>query len=159
MSLTVESNTEKLDVMLVFRQLQSPVERDLFRYIESQGGPEKFLQSDEMMDELRARMPASSDEDDSTEMSRVELLEEYKTSVAELLKANEELFTRKFDAQQAALTDEMENIMVRQGDRIIRALKIGAAYERLIDPVRLLLRLSDTRRMLLTIFTLLTARL
>ena len=131
-SLAVEANSEKLNVMLLFRQLQAPAERDLWKFVERKGGPERFLEDDSLMDELRARAPPSAEEED---VGRAELVGEFKMTVTDLLQANEAVFSRKFEAQQTALADEMENRMIREGDRIIRALKVGAAYERLIDPV------------------------
>lgn len=128
-SLTIDSLGQNVNVMLLLRQLQSPVERDLAKFIHDNGGPEAFLQDDRLWEELRKRAPP-----DELDASRSELQKELTADVKEIIKAREDVFIRKFEAKQVSLLDEMDTRMVREGDRIIKALG-GATYERLIDPV------------------------
>ncbi|KAK7047651.1 hypothetical protein VNI00_006419 [Paramarasmius palmivorus] len=45
---SLESTHEKLDMLLVFRSLQSPVERDLWEFIRAKGGLAKVMEDDTM---------------------------------------------------------------------------------------------------------------
>ncbi len=131
---TLHGTNTKIDMMMLFEQLRSPEERELWKFIQIKGGPEAFLNDDALMDELvKKNKEESSDPFSKTHALQMEL----KMGVNELIKENDSLFYRKFQAHQVILIEEMESAMTRLGDRIIGALRTNEvqAYERLTDSV------------------------
>lgn len=63
-----------------------------------------------------------------------EVVREAGRSFEDMVKENEDMFTRKFKAQEIALKEEMEAVTKREGDRIIGAIT-GGPHERILDPV------------------------
>ncbi|THG94425.1 hypothetical protein EW026_g7045 [Hermanssonia centrifuga] len=129
---TLHGTNTKIDMMMLFEQLRSPEERELWKFIQIKGGPEAFLNDDALMDELvKKNKEESSDPFSKTHALQMEL----KMGVNELIKENDSLFDRKFQAHQVILIEEMESAMTRLGDRIIGALRTNEvqAYERLTD--------------------------
>lgn len=124
------------NMALVFQLLRSPEERELRKFIESSGGPEKFLQNDNLMTELIAR----SEKDDlsvnvSPPKSASDLRMDLQKNLSELLTENQEIFTNKFNALQDDIRTQMESSVARVGDRIIGTILSGP-HDRLVDPVR-----------------------
>lgn len=63
-----------------------------------------------------------------------EISRDLSRSFADMIKENEDLFSRKFKAQETALREEMEVITRREGDRVIGAILSGP-HDRIQDPV------------------------
>ncbi|EKM48544.1 uncharacterized protein PHACADRAFT_132334, partial [Phanerochaete carnosa HHB-10118-sp] len=126
----VKASGTKLDMVLLFRQLRSPAERELWKFVESKGGPEKFLQDDALMNELISRT-----EKDTTEQvtSVNEVKYDIRKDLADIIKENFEVSENKFQALQVNIRAQMGQTVRREGDRIIGTLLSGPA-DRIIDP-------------------------
>lgn len=126
----VKSSKEKLDMILLFQQLRSPDERELWKFIESKGGPDKFLQDDTLMNELIAR----TEKNTADELSSVnEVKYDVRKDLADIIKENLEVSENKFRALQVNIQAQMEQTVRREGDRIIGTLLSGP-QDRIIDP-------------------------
>ena len=153
-SLTAARTSTQLDVVLLLRQLQSPIERKLWKFVQSHGGPERFLENDQLMAELQAQIPPSlrfsSTFGADSSVSKQEVLTEIRTTTSEELRAQEGVFFRKFDLQQENTQRQMESGVKRVGDRIVSEMRmsVGMAYERLVDPVRCPIGLSICFRLI-----------
>lgn len=143
---TVKSMSSKVDMVLLFQQLRSPEERELEKFVESKGGPEKFLQDEALMDELYVRSENlraagdSSPADESRQMISIEvdLKKELKKDLDQILKEASERSEDMFRALQITIQSKMEASMRREGDRIVSRLLAGP-QDKIRDPVSNLL--------------------
>ena len=127
----VRASGTKLDMLLLFQQLRSPAERELWKFIESKGGPDKFLQDDALMNELIAR----TEKDAPGKLTSLnEVKYDVRKDIADIIKENLEVSENKFQALKVNIRTQMEQTVRREGDRIIGTLLAGP-QDRIIDPV------------------------
>lgn len=123
---TVESTDEKLTMLLLFRKLDSPREKELMKVIAAKGGANACLNDDVALEELMAfRNPGSRGTKPSTSADLAaldQMKKEMKEDVGDSLRKNMELFRRKLEVQKRQLLQEIEGVVSREGDRIISAL-------------------------------------
>ncbi|KAG8881281.1 hypothetical protein FRB98_004440 [Tulasnella sp. 332] len=117
---------------------QNSKEKELQDMIEKKGGVRAVVDQDDVLLELSTKFEDKDVVDKSSSVVKGKdaqktldagLRIELSTSVKDLLKANENLFLKKFDAQTAQISQAME----RSADRVILSLSKGP-YQRVEDP-------------------------
>ncbi|KAG8856424.1 hypothetical protein FRB96_006390 [Tulasnella sp. 330] len=129
------------DVTIMLSQVlknQTTKEKELQEAIDKNGGVNAVIQRDDVLLELTTKYEDKDAVDktnsvvkgkDAQKTIDAGLRMELSTSVKELLKANENLFLKKFDAQTTQISQAME----RSADRVIQTLSKGP-YQRVEDP-------------------------
>ena len=137
----VENTESNVSMVLLLQLLRSPKERQLIKKIELKGGAERVLKDENILKELIAESGEKEMTGDAKVLSKdkqaelvKEVVREASRTFEDMVKENEELFTRKFKAQEIALKEEMETVTKREGDRIIGVIT-GGPHERILDPV------------------------
>lgn len=131
----------KLDMVMIFRKLDTPRERDVQKHIEEHGGIKACLMNEEYLEELvvksgdslsriSGRSGGSGRRSNDLPEIRKRLLKEMQEDVDETFARNLVLFERKLDMQNKQLNDMMR----QQSDHLITALTAGA-HDRINDPV------------------------
>ncbi|GLB44990.1 hypothetical protein LshimejAT787_1900680 [Lyophyllum shimeji] len=129
---------EKLDMMILFRKLDTPREKDLQKFIEEHGGAKACIANDELLEELVAKSGESLSRFPGREFGRrsndlpdikKRLLKEMQEDIDEAFNRNMVLFERKLDIQNKQLS----NIVQEEADHIISTLLSGA-HDRITDP-------------------------
>lgn len=146
---SAESTDEKLTMLLLFRTLDSPYEKELMKVIAAKGGAKACLSDDVALEELmvfqKSKKTTSRGAKPSTSADRVALDQmkmEMKEDVGDSLRKNMEVFGRKLEVQKRQLLQEMKGTVRREGDRIISALAgpldliIDSVSSYLADPPR-----------------------
>ncbi|EKM49057.1 uncharacterized protein PHACADRAFT_188983, partial [Phanerochaete carnosa HHB-10118-sp] len=138
-SLHVERTDNKASTLLLLQALRSPVDRELIREIELNGGADKVLKDENLMRKLIERSGDKDAQGDGKTSSKdvqastlKEIIRDVNKSFADMAQENEELFSRKFKAQQEVLKEEMSTIARRESDRVIGAFTSGP-HNRIID--------------------------
>lgn len=136
----LHSVEQKLDmVLLLFRKLDTPRERDVQKFIEENGGAEACIKKDDLLNGLIAKSGESfaglsehapGRRIDDLTVARQKLNKELAEDFDEALKKNLVLFEGKLDLQSKHLVDAMKI----ERNHIIAALSSGA-HDRIIDPV------------------------
>jgi hypothetical protein len=142
-SATAQSVDYKTSMLLLLEALRSPVERELMREIDANGGPDKVLKDENLMKKLIEKSGEKSDAQGSSKtMSKdglanvlKEISRDISKSFADMIKENEEQFIRKFESQKEDFATEMKAMTRREGDRVIGAILSGP-HDRIVDPVR-----------------------
>lgn len=129
----------KIDVLLPFEKLQSDQERSIRQYVEANGGEEKVLENNRLLQELLSRYDDGGGQPSSTERQEKlaqELREDMRKDIGELLQSALGISSNLFDA----LSMLMETTMRREGDYIVGSVLSGLAgpANRVNDPVRTL---------------------
>lgn len=145
--LTVSGRVENIDsnvsALLLLQSLRSPRDRQLLTKIELKGGAKEALKDETFIKELIEQChgkdkEAQGDVETQSKDKPAEIVKlvvrEMGRTIEDMVKENEELFTRKFKAQSLVLKEEMEKITRREGDRVIEAITSGP-HERILDPV------------------------
>ena len=139
----VTQTDSTVSTLLVLQLLRSPKDRQLLAKIKHKGGAELALKDEKFMKELIAESGDKESQGDAEMPSKDKqvdplksILRDMNRTVEEMVKENEEIFNRKFKAQELALKEEMEMITRREGDRVIQAITSGP-HERILDQVRL----------------------
>lgn len=147
----VESTGNKTSTLLLLQALRSPVERELIREIELSGGADKVLKDENLMKKLIEKSGDRETQGDTKVLSKdaqaaliKDIARDVNKSFSDMIQENEELFDRKFKAQQDALAEEMSTIARREGDRVIGAITSGP-HDRIIDKVCSSSATSDRR--------------
>lgn len=131
---------EKLDMIMLFRKLDTPREKDVQKFIEDHGGAKACITNDELLEELVSKSGESLSRFPSRESGRrsndlpdikKRLMRELQEDIDEAFSRNMVLFERKLDIQSKQLTDTMQE----ESDHIINTLLAGA-HDRITDPVR-----------------------
>lgn len=148
----VSTRVQRIDttvsMSILLQQLRSPRERKLIKKIELNGGPERVLNDKALLRELIVEAEETDTElsgaggaqqrDRSAELAE-EVIREVGRTFEEMVKENDELFSRKFRAQAVTLREEMTEVSRKQSTILIQAIN-GAInsgpYERVLDPVR-----------------------
>lgn len=140
----VQSTDEKVDMILLFRTLDSPHEKELMNIIQAHGGPKKCIEDDAILRKLmalhRAKGAAKSVSSkwaasDAKERFHMEAMKRaFKEDVEVALQRNSELYEKKMQVQMGQLFDDLKGAVAREGDRVITAL--SGPCDRILDPVR-----------------------
>ena len=134
---TVTATDSKVDMAILFQELRSPEERELRKFIESKGGPDKFLKDDALMDELIARSEKNAPSSKSgkvQEASGKEIKYDLRKDISDIIQDNFKVSENLFHALRVNISVQMETTVRREGDRIIGTLLAGPG-DRIIDPV------------------------
>jgi hypothetical protein len=148
---TVRAVDEKMDMLLLFKKLDSPHEKEIMKFIESKGGPKACLADDTILKELsfvnESLDPTSAlsalRRDGGLSARRSQSLDykafyilrkDLREDVQEALQKNMAVFERKLDVQKRQIINEIEGVVQREGDRVISAVTSGP-HDRIKDPV------------------------
>ena len=137
----LKSIERKLDMIAVFRKLDTPREKDINRFIESHGGARACITNDELLEELIiksgelsvARISGKDNGRKANDLPQIRkrLFKELQEDIDDAFKRNMVLFERKLEMQNKQLTDALH----QESSHIISTLLSGA-HDRIIDPVR-----------------------
>jgi hypothetical protein len=126
---------EKLNLILLFRKLETPQEKELMKQVDARGGVEACLDDDEALQEL---MTISQKRDNRNATDETELFAQVKKELMEdieqILEKNMVIFERKLAVQVEQLIAGLTSVVQREGDRVISAINAGS-HDRIIDPV------------------------
>ncbi|KAG6845148.1 hypothetical protein H0H87_012944 [Tephrocybe sp. NHM501043] len=131
---------QKLDMLLLFRKLDTPRERDVQKFIEAHGGVKACISDDGLLEELLVKSGELHTRLSSREVGRrsnglpelrKKLLKELQEDIDDALSRNMVLFEKKLDMQSKQLADVVQN----EADYIISSVLSGA-HDRIMDPVR-----------------------
>lgn len=131
----LRSIEDKLDMMLLFRKLDSPREKDVQKFMDENGGAKACIEKDELLNKLIAKSGESiatysehapGKRSDDLTAARKKLNKELLEDLDEALKKNLVLFERKLDV----LTDSIK----REAEHIITAIFSGA-HDKISDTV------------------------
>ncbi|KXN86242.1 hypothetical protein AN958_10320 [Leucoagaricus sp. SymC.cos] len=131
---------KKLDMILLFRKLDTPREKEVMKFIEEHGGVKACLNNDEYLEELVAKSGDSLSRisgrgaggsgrrsNDLPEI-RKRLNKEFQEDIDEAFNRNMVLFERKLDMQNKQLNETLR----QESDHIISVLLTGA-HDRIND--------------------------
>lgn len=128
----VRAVDEKLNMILLFRKLDSPHEKELLRLIDQRGGPKACLNSDTLLRELSAvntttdtaaalsslrdpLMPSSQISQTFDPKAFYAMRNELREDMRDALKKNLEVFGRKLEVQKRQLITEIEGVVAQEG--------------------------------------------
>ncbi|KAK0196395.1 hypothetical protein F5146DRAFT_1011357 [Armillaria mellea] len=136
---TVKMNemTESLATIVLFDMVRSPREWKLKGLIDKEGGPSKVMQDPvllgKIIEENEKNSKDRSAHQSDTDKKTISLVQaEIRQDLQQLIKTNETIFNRKFEAQKKSLVDSLGETVERMGDRLITVVASGP-YERLIN--------------------------
>ncbi|KAJ7315149.1 hypothetical protein DFH08DRAFT_422699 [Mycena albidolilacea] len=135
----MKTGSESTAMLLLFKQLESPKERELQKWIFDRGGPKVVSENEKLFKELQNKMKDIKDatvmsgmgKSETTETLMVSIREEMREDIDRSLAADRRQFDRKFDAVQDKL-EEMKNTVRRSTDRILIELASGP-HDRIRD--------------------------
>lgn len=139
----VQSVDQKLSMLLLFRTLDSPHEKEVMKIVTTKGGAKACVDDDTILKELMSlprgrssinptvRRRATSSAADRVELAQVKM--EIQEDVDKSLERNRVIFDGKLELQKRQLVKELEDVVRREGDRVISAL--SGPHDRIIDPV------------------------
>ncbi|EAU90989.2 hypothetical protein CC1G_02376 [Coprinopsis cinerea okayama7 len=130
---------QKLDMIAVFRKLDTPREKDVLRFLDSHGGAKACIANDEHLEELVTRAGDNASvsrisRKDSGRRSndipelRKRLMKELQEDIDDAFNRNMILFERKLEMQNRQLTEAVQ----QQSSQIITTLLAGA-HDRISD--------------------------
>ncbi|KAJ2926508.1 hypothetical protein H1R20_g10578, partial [Candolleomyces eurysporus] len=135
----LRSIERKLDMITLFRKLDTPREKDINKFIESHGGARACITNDELLEELIiksgelsvARISGKDNGRKSNDLPQIRkrLFKELQEDIDDTFKRNMVLFERKLEMQNKQLTDALH----QESSNIISTLLSGA-HDRIIDP-------------------------
>ncbi|KAF9526891.1 hypothetical protein CPB83DRAFT_769552 [Crepidotus variabilis] len=137
-SVRLKAIEEKLDAIALFRQVDTPREKDVQKFISEHGGVKSVLNNDDFLEELISKSGESFSRISGREAGRKSndlpsvrkrLLKEVLEDVDEVFNRNMVLFEKKLDMQSKQLTETLQS----ESDRVIQTLLSGA-HDRIIDP-------------------------
>ncbi|KAJ3575378.1 hypothetical protein NP233_g1131 [Leucocoprinus birnbaumii] len=131
---------KKLDMIMLFRRLDTPREKDVMRFIEEHGGVKACISNDEYLEQLvvksgdslsriSGRGGGSGRRSNDLPEIRKRLTKEIQEDIDEAFSRNMVLFERKLDMQNKQLNETLR----QESDHIITALLAGA-HDRINDP-------------------------
>ncbi|KAK0211624.1 hypothetical protein IW262DRAFT_1467624 [Armillaria fumosa] len=128
--------TESLSTIKLFDMVRSPKERELMGLIDKEGGASKVMQDPALLEKIIKANEKNKDRSarqSDTDKKIISVVQaEIRQDLLELVKTNEDIFNRKFEAQKKSLVDALGETVERMGDRVIMAV-ISGPYERLIN--------------------------
>ncbi|KAH7099790.1 hypothetical protein BKA62DRAFT_278356 [Auriculariales sp. MPI-PUGE-AT-0066] len=127
---------DAFQMILLFRQLDSPKERELQKWISDKGGPKAISEDEKLFKELQAKMKDSGagldkGKAESSEALMIQVRDEMREDIDRALAKDRKLFDRKFDAVQDKIT-ELQHVVHRSTDRVLSAIDAGP-HDRIID--------------------------
>ncbi|KAH7909808.1 hypothetical protein BJ138DRAFT_1010091 [Hygrophoropsis aurantiaca] len=148
----IDTVHDKLDMLLVFKQLEVPLPRDFSRIVSEVKGPTTaWVDNDDVLQRLISASRGSKTSAKDSQQSaptitnksskmatadpkllmvvRSELQEDMEQAIAD----NMELFSRKLKVQEKQLIEQLNGVVHREGDRIISAV-VSGPHDRLLDP-------------------------
>lgn len=137
-SLLMQTNSmhtmdDKLNMLLLFRQLDTPNDKELMQFVEARGGAQACLENDQILVELQSKLSTvrvNSDSMQQPKQSLDKLKKELNEDIDTALEENMIQFERKMKMQG----EQLEALFRSESDRIIDAIHAGS-YDRLIDQV------------------------
>lgn len=128
----VRAVDEKLNMILLFRRLDSPHEKELLRLIEQRGGPKTCLGSDTILRELTAvnstvdpaaalsslrdpLTPSSQGSQNFDAKAFYAMRSELREDMQDALQKNLTVFDRKLEVQKRQLITEIEGVITQEG--------------------------------------------
>ncbi|KAF8178111.1 hypothetical protein K438DRAFT_1938825 [Mycena galopus ATCC 62051] len=134
---TAQDLNAKMDMMLkLFQQFVSPEQKEMARLVEQRGG-QAVLDNDKALEELSDLENKSRGSQRTSAASGSKNIEGLKddlhTDPDTAMEQNMTKFAQKLEVQMRQITDEMNRIAERQGDRIISAVT-GGPHEKILDP-------------------------
>ena len=156
-----DASDERNHMLLLFRVLDSPQERELMRIVSDHGGPQACMDDDKILKELVMRkqkldgfqtdqdVSAQSADFISSQVSNTDpfewrvLREQLHEGLEAILHKNELIFQRKLEVQKKQLVEELEDMVKKDGDRVISAI-ISGPHDRIIDSVSVLVNTLET---------------
>lgn len=166
---------EKLNnISSLLMKLASPAEKDAAQLIDRKGGIEKVVQtiksndsqSDALLRELNkyergkfsSQQPGpGAGKPRNLQDAMEDLRKEIEMDQNQAIKKNLESFQRKFDVQQKQFREEIEQVVRKVGDNIIRSVAAGS-YSRILDEVGMPYSWTCQNSCLLTQLVLLSGR-
>lgn len=135
-SLLMQTNSmhtmdDKLNMLLLFRQLDTPNDKELMQFVEARGGAQACLENDQILVELQSKLSTvrvNSDSMQQPKQSLDKLKKELNEDIDTALEENMIQFERKMKMQG----EQLEALFRSESDRIIDAIHAGS-YDRLID--------------------------
>ncbi|PFH49014.1 hypothetical protein AMATHDRAFT_76430 [Amanita thiersii Skay4041] len=135
----LKSIEEKLDMMLVFRRLDTPREKEVAKFLQEHGGVRACIGNDELLEELVTKSGEAHSRISGREGSgrrqndlldvRKKLMKELQEDIDEAFSRNMVLFERKLDIQ----SKQIEDTVHQESEHIINTLLSGA-HDRITDP-------------------------
>ncbi|KAF8208355.1 hypothetical protein K438DRAFT_1813864 [Mycena galopus ATCC 62051] len=139
---TTQEMNAKMDMMLnMFSQFVSPEQKEMARLVEQRGG-QAVLNDDKALKDLNdfenksggsRGINAASSSKPTKPWDLDDLKDDLHTDPDTAMEQNLAKFSQKLDIQTRQITDEMNRIVERQGDRIISAVTAGP-HDKIIDP-------------------------
>ncbi|KAF7366517.1 hypothetical protein MSAN_00909000 [Mycena sanguinolenta] len=138
---TTQEINDKMDMMLkLFSQFVTPEQKEMARLIEQRGG-QVVLNDDKALKELNDWENKTGSGPQGTtpgnKTAKPSSLEDLKDDLHldpdVAMEQNMTKFSQKLDIQTRQITEEMERVVQRQGDRIISAVTAGP-HDKIIDP-------------------------
>ncbi|EJD53365.1 hypothetical protein AURDEDRAFT_180879 [Auricularia subglabra TFB-10046 SS5] len=135
----LRTSGDETSMLLLFRQLESPKERELQKFIAEHGGPKACLENEKIFKELQAKtkdakapeIGKNAAKTETTEVIIASIRDEMRQDIDMSLAKDRKQFDRKFEAVQEKL-EEMRNVVKRSSDRIITVITSGP-HDRIID--------------------------
>ncbi|KAJ7508959.1 hypothetical protein B0H11DRAFT_1360059 [Mycena galericulata] len=139
---SIKTGSDSAAMLSLFHQLESPMERELRKWIEDKGGPQVVSDNEKLFKELQSKMKNlkatnlkttihEKDKSETTESMMLAVRQEMREDIDKSLARDRHQFDRKFDAFQDKL-EEMKNTVRRSTDRLI-AVVTGGPHERIRD--------------------------
>ncbi|KZV91703.1 hypothetical protein EXIGLDRAFT_719097 [Exidia glandulosa HHB12029] len=130
--------SEHASMLALFRQLDSPLERELRDFINAHGGPKACAANETLFQELQSRIARGSPSttisppiyDARAIMATIQI--EMQSDLTHVLAEDRQNFNLKFDAVQQKL-EEVNSTVYHNGNRIISAMRSGP-HDGLLDP-------------------------
>ena len=127
-------------LLSLFKKFIPPEQKEMQAIVDKKGGIEKCQEDDEILKELMKvklqseSSPGEASSHKSKPFELKDLKQDLTDNINELLNKNMAIFSRKFEMQKRQITEEMDRIVRREGDRIIGAITAGP-HNRIVDRV------------------------
>lgn len=132
---------QKIDMMMVFRKLDTSREKEVQQFIDDHGGAKNVIDNERLLNDLVKKSGESVIDqgsgrrgDGGIKETQQMLQKELKEDVDELLKKNISLFERKLDMQEKRLASH-----IHESEGNILSAIFSGSHERIMDTVRLIL--------------------
>ncbi|KAJ7798269.1 hypothetical protein B0H14DRAFT_3886551 [Mycena olivaceomarginata] len=134
----VHAASDSASLLLVFRMLQSPKERELRDWIKIKGGADVVLNDQRLFGELQSKMNDIKDtmpdigKGEQTAAIVHSIQEQMKMVIDAYLARESEQFDFKFNAFKALMLDDMKTTLRHDNDRLLTAFAAGP-HDRILD--------------------------
>ncbi|KAJ7821616.1 hypothetical protein B0H14DRAFT_3875859 [Mycena olivaceomarginata] len=134
----VHAASDSASLLLVFRMLQSPKERELRDWIKIKGGADVVLNDQRLFGELQSKMNDIKDtmpdigKGEQTAAIVHSIQEQMKMGIDAYLARESEQFDFKFNAFKALMLDDMKTTLRHDNDRLLTAFAAGP-HDRILD--------------------------